>query len=159
MMQALTRYCLLSAAAMFLAACAAPASHVAPTPSVATETHHPHSVQVKAGSLVSIGIANNEMKAAIEAAILQGKLFKAIVQNADYELSVTVTGVSTSSVGGAPNAQMEAIWLLTEMSSGKVALRRSIRSTGAAPTKEAAVQRAAGNNISNGLDIIAELKL
>lgn len=159
MMQTSTRYSLLVAAVLVLGACAAPTHRQALTPAVATSTHHPYTIQVKAGSLASANIPNDDLKAAIEAAITQSKLFKAIVQSADYELSVTVTRVSLPAAGGTLNAEMEAVWLLTKVSDRSVAMRRSIRSTGAATTKDAAVERAASNNISNGMDVIAELKL
>jgi hypothetical protein len=159
MLQTSTRYSLLTAAVLVLAACASPTSRQALTPAVTTTTHHPYTVQVKTGSMVSVNISNDDMKAALEAAIIQNKLFKAVIPGADYELSVTVTGVSPQPVAGTPTVEMEAAWLLTKASDRSVAMRRSIKSTGAATTKDAAVERAASNNISNGLEVIAELKL
>lgn len=159
MMQTSTRYSLLTAAVLAIAACASPTGRQALTPVVTTTAHHAYTVQVRTGSLASVSIANDDLKAAIEAAIAQSKLFKAIVPSADYELSVTVTSVSTPAAGGASNVEMEAAWLLTKTSNRSIVMRRTIRSTGAATTKQAAVERAASNNIGNGLEVIAELKL
>lgn len=177
MIKATIRYSLLTAAVLVLAACASPANREAMTPTVTVSKHHPYTVQVKTGggagtgAMDSSNIADPDLKAAIEAAITQSKLFKAVIQGADgadYELNVTVTSLAKPSFGLTFTVEMEAAWSLTKLSDRSIALRKSIKSTGVATTGDAfaavarlrmAVERAASNNISNGLDVIAELKL
>jgi hypothetical protein len=171
------RYGLLAAAVLVLAACASPANREAMTPAVSTSTHHPYSLRVTTGggsdtgAMDSSNISNEDLKAAIEAAITQSKLFKTVVQGADgadYELSVTVTSLSKPLFGGTFTVEMEAAWSLTRVADRSVAMRKSVKSTGVATMGEAfagvtrlrmAVERAASSNISQGLNAIAELKL
>jgi hypothetical protein len=177
MISSVTRYGLLMAAAVLLAACASPANREAMTPQAITVSkHHPYSVQVRTGggsetgAMDSTNISDADLKGAIEAAIIQSQVFKAIVQggDGDYELSVRVTSLSKPMFGGTFTVQMEAAWSLTKVSDPSVVMRKSIKSTGVATMGEAlagvtrlrlAVEAAARDNIGQGIRAISELAL
>ncbi len=177
MISSIVRRSLPIAAALVLAACASPANREAMTPAVSAGKQYPYSLQVKTGggsdtgAMDSSNISDADLKAAIEAAVVQSKLFKSIVQGADgadYELSVRVTSLSKPLFGGTFTVEMEAAWSLTRMSDRNAVMRKAIKSTGVATMGEAfagvtrlrmAVERAASDNISQGLKAIAELKL
>lgn len=168
-----TRYVLLTAVAFLLAACASPANREAMTPKLALAKHNPYAVQVKTGGGATDGpsISNEDLKAAIEAAIVESKLFKTVVQGADggdYELNVTITSLVRPSFGLTFTVELETAWSLVKVSDRTVAMRKSIKSTGMATPGDAfvaatrirlAVERAASNNISEGLKAVAEVNL
>lgn len=171
------RYGILAVCVTLLAACASPANREAMTPKVTVATHHPASVLVKTsggaetGAMDSSNVGNEDLKAAIEAAINDSKLFKTVVQGAnggDYELSVAVTSLAKPSFGLTFTVEMETAWSLTKVSDRSVAMRKAIKSTGVATPGDAfaavarlrmAVERATSDNISQGLQAIAGLKL
>jgi hypothetical protein len=177
MIRATIRYGLLSAAALVLAACASPANREAMTPTLTIAKHYPYSVQVKTSGGAETGgggssnISDADLKAAIEAAITQSALFKTVVQGtdgADYELSVAITSLAKPSFGLTFTVELETAWSLTKVSDRSVAMRKAVKSTGVATPGDAfaavarlrmAVERAASDNISQGLQAIAELKL
>jgi len=168
---------LASAAAVILTGCATPADRGAMTPqNLNIAKHHPYSLQVQTGggsgtgAMESSNIADADLKAAIEDAVKQSKLFKSIVQGSggDYELSVNVTSLSKPMFGGTFTVDMETAWTLTKVSDRSVALRKAVQSSGTATMGEAfagvtrlrlAVEKAASENISKGLRAIAELNL
>jgi hypothetical protein len=168
---------LLIAATLVLAACASPASREAMTPTVTVAKHHPYSLQVKTSGGAETGgggssnISDADLKAAIEAAISQSKLFKTVVQGADgadYELNVAIISLAKPSFGLTFTVEMETAWSLTKVSDRSIAMRKSVKSTGVATPGDAfaavarlrmAVERAASDNISQGLAAIAELSL
>lgn len=168
-----TRYVLLTAVAFLMAACASPANREAMTPKLAVAKHNPYAVQVKTGGGATDGpsISNEDLKAAIEAAIVESKLFKTVVQGAngvDYELNVTITSLERPSFGLTFTVELETAWSLVKVSDRSVAMRKSIKSTGVATPGDAfvaatrirlAVERAASNNISEGLKAVAEVNL
>ena len=166
-----------SALAFSLTGCSSPASREAMTPQDLTiSKHFPYSLSVQTGggaatgALDSSNIADADLKAAIEDAVVHSKLFKSIVQGAggDYELSVRVTTLSKPIFGGTFTVDMETAWSLTKMADRSVALRKSVKSSGAATMGDAfaavtrlrlAVEAAARDNISQGLKAIGELGL
>lgn len=168
---------LLVVAALAVTACASPASREGMTPQgVTANTHHPYTLQVRTGggadtgAMDSSNVSDADLKAAIEAAVVQSQLFKTIVQGSDgdYELSVRVTSLSKPTFGGTFTVQMEAAWSLTKVVDRSVAMRKSIKSAGVATMGEAlagvtrlrlAVEAAARDNIRQGIGAIAELNL
>jgi len=167
----------LAASALILGGCAAPADRSAMTPqNLAVSKHYPHSLGIQTGggretgAMESSNISNDDLKAAIEAAVTQSKLFKTVVQgsNGDYELNVSVTSLSKPLFGGTFTVEMEAAWSLTKTSDRSVAMRKSVKSSGTATMSDAfvgvtrlrmAVEGAIRNNIEQGLNAIAELNL
>lgn len=162
---------------MALAGCSSPASREAMAPqAVAVSKHHPYSLHVQTaggsetGALDSSNIADADLKAAIEDAVVQSKLFKSVVQGSggDYELIVRVTSLSKPVFGGTFTVEMETAWSLTKLADRSVAMRKSVKSTGTATMGDAfaavtrlrlAVEAAARDNISQGLKAVGELNL
>jgi hypothetical protein len=166
------------AATLVLAACASPASREAMTPqAVVAAKHFSSSLAVNtSGGLETsatggVNISDADLKAAIEAAVVQSQLFKTVVQGADgsdYELSVWIVSLAKPAFGASFTVDLETAWSLIKTSDRSVAMRKSIKSTGVATMGEAfagvtrvrmAVERAARENISQGLAAIAELNL
>ena len=163
--------------ALILGGCASPADRAAMTPqNITVSKHYPHSLRVQTsggaetGAMDSSNVSNADLKAAIEDAIAQSKLFKSIVQggNGDYELSVRVTSLSKPLFGGTFTVEMESAWSLTKTSDHAVLMRKSVKSSGTATMSDAfagvtrlrmAVEAASRNNIEQGLKAIAELNL
>jgi hypothetical protein len=169
----MTRYVALVATALVLTACASSANREAMTPTLTLAKHHPYAVQVKTGggSDDPAGITNENLKGAIESAISESKLFKGVVQGADgadYELNVMITSLVKPAFGLTFTVEMETAWSLTKVSDKSIAMRKVVKSTGTATVGDAfaaavrirlAVELAAKDNISQGLNAIAELKL
>ncbi len=170
---------LLSAAAIVLSltGCSTPANRAAMTPQdIVVSKHHPYSVHVQTsggsetGAMDSSNISDADLKAAIEDAIAQSKIFKRVVQGVDgnYELSVRVTSLSKPIFGATFSVEMESAWSMTRVSDQSVVLRKSVKSTGTATMGDAlvavtrlrmAVENAARESISQGLNAITELDL
>lgn len=168
---------LVSTVAIILSGCASPADRAAMTPQNLNITkHHPYSLQVQTGggsetgAMESSNIADADLKAAIEDAIKQSKLFKTVVQGSDgdYELRVSMTSLSKPLFGGTFTVEMETAWTLTKVSDQSVAMRKAVQSSGTATMGEAfagvtrlrlAVEKAASANIRQGLQAIAALNL
>lgn len=166
-----------SAVALALTGCSAPASREAMTPqTVAVNKHFLNSLSVQTsggastGAMDSSNISDAELKAAIEDAVVQSKLFKSIVQGVggDYELSVRVTTLSKPIFGGAFTVDLETAWSLTKMVDRSVVFRQAVKSSGTATMGDAfvavtrlrlAVEAAARDNISQGLKALGELNL
>ena len=160
-----------------LTGCSSPATRAAMTPQNLTVTkHHPSSLHVltsggsDTGAMDSSNIADSDLKAAIEDAVVQSKLFKSIIQSSsgDYELNVRVTSLVKPVFGATFTVDMESAWSLTKMSDRSIAMRKSVKSSGTASMGDAlaavtrlrlAVEAAARNNIAQGLTAIAELNL
>lgn len=163
--------------AFALTGCSSPANREAMTPKDLTiSKHYPYSLGVQAsggsetGAMDSSNIADADLKAAIEDAVVQNKLFKSIVQGAggDYELSVRVTSLSKPVFGTTFTVEMETAWALSRTADRSVVMRKSVKSTGTATMGDAfaavtrlrlAVEAAARNNIGQGLAAVAELNL
>jgi len=163
--------------ALALSACSSPATREAMTPpTVTVSKHHPYSLSVQTGggaetgALDTTNIADADLKAAIEDAVVQSKLFTRIVQGSggDYDLSVRVASISKPIFGGTLNVEMEMAWSLTRHSDRVAVMRKSIKSSSTATMGDAfafvtrlrlAVEAAARDNISQGLAAIAELNL
>lgn len=167
----------IAAFALVLGGCASPADRSAMTPqNITVSKHFPHSLRVQTsggaetGAMDSSNVSDADLKAAIEDAIAQSKLFKTIVQgsNGDYELSVRVVSLSKPLFGGTFTVDMETAWSLTKASDRSVALRKSVKSSGTATMSDAfagvtrlrmAVEAATRNNIEQGLKAVTELNL
>ena len=163
--------------AFTLVGCSSPASREGMTPTgLTTSKHFPHSLAVQAsggaetGAMDSSNIADADLKAAIEDAVVQNKLFKSIVQGAggDYALSVRVTSLAKPIFGTTFTVEMETGWSLSRTADQSVVMRKSVKSSGTATMGDAfaavtrlrlAVEAAARDNISQGLAAIAGLDL
>lgn len=162
---------------LLLTGCAAPANRAAMTPTEVTiSKHFPHTLSVttsggaETGAMDSSNVADADLKAAIEEAVRNSKLFSAIVHGADgdYALSVRVTSLSKPLFGGTFTVQMETAWSLTRIADRSVVLRKVVQSSGTATMSDAfagvtrlrlAVEAAARENIRQGLQAIAGLSL
>jgi hypothetical protein len=166
-----------AALALALAACSSPAKREAMTPQdLLAGKSHPYSLHVQAGGGSETGamdtsnIADDDLKAAIEDAVIQSKLFKKIVQgkDGDYELSVQVSNLTKPLIGFSFTVEMEAAWSLVKLSDRSVVMRKSVKSSGTASVGDAlaavtrlrmAVEAAARENIRQGLTAVAGLAL
>ena len=176
----MSRYSIFLALAAFifvLTGCASPAKREAMIPQgTAASKSHPYSVVVQAsggsetGALESSNISDADLKAAIEDAITQKKVFTKIVQgnDADYELSVRIISLSKPVFGATFTVDMETAWTLTKITDKSIVMRKAIKSTGKATVGDAlvaavrirvAVENAARDNIEQGLKAITELSL
>lgn len=162
---------------IILGGCSSPAERAAITPQgIAIAKHHPYSIAVQAGggsetgAMDTTNISDADLKAAIEDAIANSKLFKTVVQgnNGDYQLSVRVTSLTKPIFGTTFTVDMETAWSLTRMSDRSSVMRKSVKSTGTATMGEAfvavtrlrlAVEAAARDNIAQGLQTMAGLDL
>lgn len=157
-----------------LTGCASPASRESMSPpSFTTSKQFNKSVNVlvsggsDTGAMESTNVSDEEFKAAIEDAINKSKLFKDVVaSNPDLDLQVSISSLSKPSFGLTFDVSMEAGWILTKKSDKSVLMKKSIKSSGKATTGDSivavtririAVERAAQNNISQGLSAISEL--
>ncbi|MEO6354851.1 MAG: hypothetical protein ABIO19_16490, partial [Burkholderiaceae bacterium] len=115
-------------------------------------------------------ISDTDLKAAIEDAVIQSKVFKSIVQSAggDYELNVRVISLSKPMFGGTFTVEMETAWSLTNEADHNILMRKSVKSSGKATMGDSlvgvsrlrmAVENAARENITQGLKAVAELNL
>ncbi len=169
---------LLLLSALILVACASPANRDGMKPTaLLVGKHHPYSVSVdttggaETGALSGSNISNADFKAAIESAIVENRLFNAVVQGSDgrdYELNVSIVSLNKPSVGFTFTVEMETVWTLIKSSDRKVVMRKGIVSTGVATTGDAfaaivrlrlAVEAAARDNIAQGLRAIADSTL
>lgn len=160
-----------------LAGCSSPASREAMVPSdLVVSQQHRHSLRVQTSGgaetsgLDSSNIADTDLKAAIEDAVVRSRLFQSIVQgnDGDYELHVQVVSLRRPLIGGTLNVELETGWSLVRRADRAVLLRKSIHSNGTASMAEAftfvtrlrlAVETAARDSIRQGLLAIAELNL
>jgi len=167
---------LIVTAVVGLAACASAPNREAMTVGTPATKGHPYSVSVQTqggkdtSAMTGSNVSNEDLKAAIESSIIQSKLFKSVVQgkNGDYELTVTVTQITRPLIGVSFTVNMEAGWALTKVSDRTVAMRKVINSSHTATMGDAvvgatrmrmAIEGATRNNIAQGLQAIAELKL
>jgi len=174
------RYAILVAVAslvLVLTGCSSPATREAMTPQgVVVSKHYSHSLRVQTsggsetGAMDSSNVSDADLKAAIENAVIQSKMFNSIVQGAggDYELSVSVVSLSKPMFGATFTVEMETAWSLTKAADHSVVTRKSVKSSGTATMGDAlaavtrlrlAVENAARENISQGLQAIAALNL
>ncbi|MFA5242822.1 MAG: hypothetical protein WC029_03410 [Sulfuricella sp.] len=160
-----------------LTGCASPANRGAMTPQgIVVSKHHPYTLNVQTGggsetgAMDSSNISDADLKAAIEDAVMQSKLFESVIQGAggDYILSVRVTTLSKPIFGATFTVEMETAWSLTKAADRSVVMRKSVKSSGSATMSDAfagvtrlrmAVENAARENISQGLKAVAELSL
>ena len=180
MFSSIFRYSILLAITAFiliLTGCSSPAKREAMTPQgVVTSKNHPYSLSVQTsggsetGAMDSSNISDADLKAAIEDAVVQSKLFTSIIQGAggDYQLSVRVINLSKPVFGAAFTVEMETAWSLIKTADNSVVMRKSVKASGKAIMGDAfvavtrirlAVENAARENISQGLKAIAELNL
>ncbi|MBU3557196.1 hypothetical protein ICN18_06090 [Polynucleobacter sp. Ross1-W9] len=160
-----------------LAGCASPANRETMSlPSFNTTKKFNKTVSVlvsggsDTGAMESTNISDEEFKASIEDAINKSKIFSEITKdsNSDLDLQVSIASLSKPSFGFTFEVSMEAGWILSRRSDKSVLMKKSVKSTGKATTSDAliavnriqmAVERAAQNNISQGLNAIAELNI
>lgn len=160
-----------------LGGCASSANRGAMTPqnlSVNKQFQSSLNVQTGGGSetgaMDTSNISDADLKAAIEDAIVQSKLFKSVVQgsNGDYELTVRITNLSKPLFGATFTVDMETAWSLTRISDRSVVLRKAVKSSGSASIGDAfvgatrlrlAVEAAARNGIEQGLTAVSTLSL
>ncbi len=164
-------------AVVALTGCASPANREAMSvPSQSFNKQYQSSVAVEAkggsetGAMESSNISNADLKAAIEKSITQSNLFKSVVQgkDGDYELTVTVSPLAKPIFGASFTVDMEAGWSLIKVADKSVAMRQVIKSSFTATMGDSlvgvtrlrlAVEGAARNNITQGLQAIAALNL
>lgn len=161
-----------------LTGCATPATKEAMTArGIPGVQQHRKSVAVstqggnETGAMESSNISNGEFAKAIEESITQNKLFTQVIQGqggADYLLNVAIVNMSKPSFGASFTVSMEGAWTLTQVSTKKVVMRESIRSSATATIGQAfvgaerlrlAVEGAARENIRLGLTAISKLHL
>jgi hypothetical protein len=180
MFNSMSRYSIFLVVVTFisvLTGCGSPAKREAMIPQgAAASKSHPYSVIVQTnggsetGALESGNISDMDLKAAIEDAISQKRVFTKIVQGsgADYELSVRVINLSKPVFGTTFTVDMEAAWTLTKTADNSIMMQKSIKSTGKATMGDAfvaatrirlAVENAARENIDQGLKAIMGLSL
>jgi hypothetical protein len=162
---------------LLLAGCAAPANREAMSPQDFTANKHfPYSLQVhssggaQTGAMDSSNIADADLKASIEDAVIRSKLFKSVVQGSggDYELTVAVTSLTKPIFGGSFTVELETAWTLSKLADHSIVMQKAIQSTGTASMGDAfagvtrlrmAVERAAQDGIRQGLTAIGKLPL
>lgn len=175
-----TRYggFIVAAIVLVLAGCASPASRegmALQSPVFGKQFPYSVRVQTSGGSetsaLDTINISDSDLKAAIEDAVVQSKLFKSVVQGkdgSDYELNVRVIYFSKPIFGGTLTVEFETAWSLIKVGDRSVVMRKSVKSSGTVTMSEAfafvtrarlAVEAAARENIRQGLMAISELDL
>jgi len=165
----------LTIAVLGITGCASPANRESMSPpSFTTSKHFNKTVSVMilggsaTGTMESTNISDEEFKASIEDAINKSKLFREIAKdsNSDFDLQVNIFSLSKPSFGFTFEVQMEAGWVLSKKSDKSILMKKSIQSIGRATAGDAligvtrirmAVERAAQNNISQGLGAISDL--
>ena len=115
-------------------------------------------------------ISNQDLAAAIEESIKTTGVFSKVVRapGADYELTVAIIDLARPVAGFDMTVEMEAAWSLVQSKTGDVVMRRSVKSSGRATMGDefgavnrlrVAVERAARENIRQGLGVIGALEL
>ena len=158
-----------------LTGCASPANHASMSlPSFTTSKQFNKTVSVvvfggsDTGAMESTNISDEEFKASIEDTISKSKLFKEITKDtsSDFDLQVNISSLSKPSFGFTFEVQMEAGWVLSKRSDKSIVMKKAIKSIGRATAGDTllavnriqmAVERAAQNNISQGLGAISEI--
>ena len=165
-----------SALILILTGCSSPAKREAMIPQGVASKNYPHSLSVQTsggsetGAMDSSNISDTNLKAAIEDAVVQSKLFASIIQltSGDYQLSVRIINLSKPVFGATFTVDMETAWSLIKTADNSVVMRKSVKTSGKANIGDAfvaavrlrlAVENAARENISQGLHAIAELNL
>ncbi|NNJ93962.1 MAG: hypothetical protein HKP57_04365 [Halobacteria archaeon] len=161
----------------WLTGCASPANRQALVVSDApAATRHPYSVSVstsgggETGSMDYTNISDEDLAGAIEESITHSGLFSTVIQGdgADYRLNVSLINMSKPMFGMDFKIDMEMAWSLIDARTGDVVMREAINSTHTATMGQAfaavtrirmAVEGAAQENIRQGLEKIAALKL
>lgn len=160
---------------VFLGGCASPANRQAMIPSaIQAQKALGDSVRVQTaggsetGSMDSSNVADADLKAAIESALTDARLFKQVILqgNSEYELSVRITSLRKPLVGFAFTVDMEAAWSLVRVSDRKPVFQKSVVSSYTAGMSEAfvgvtrlrmAVEGAARENIAQGIRALSSL--
>ncbi len=135
--------------------------------------HHPHSlvVRVEGGGVEgSSYISNLEFKKAIEQSILDAKVFSSISQGtkANYQLDAFLGDVKFPTFGATMVAQLEVVWNLSKIESGKTVWQEVVRTSSSASGDDAisghtratiATVRAAKENVQKGVQLLSHLSL
>ncbi|MCD4677728.1 MAG: hypothetical protein K8S18_17285 [Desulfobacula sp.] len=115
-------------------------------------------------------IANAEFQKAIKASILQSNLFSAVIhgENTDYRLDVFLGDQKQTYFGLNMATEMEVIWNLSKVKTGKTVWQKSVKSSYTATTDDAFVgatrfrlstERAARENIKIGIKLLSQIDL
>lgn len=116
-------------------------------------------------------ISNEAFAEAVSTAITNAKLFASVVPaggDASYVLKVNIAAVQQPLMGGTFTVTMETGWQIENLASKQVVWRKGVKSTGTASMGDAfaaitriqlATERAARENIRQGLTLIAQLQL
>jgi hypothetical protein len=157
--------------------CASPANKDEMAPkNFVTSQKFTSSVNVKTtggsetGAMDSSNISDEDLKAAIEKTITESGLFSNVVDigGANYLLAVSITSLTKPSFGLTFTVNLETAWILTNLADKKIVFRKAIMTSGSATFGDAAaavsrlriaVERAAEQNIAQGLTEISALKL
>jgi hypothetical protein len=159
-----------------LSGCATPATGAAMTVSgVEVARQHQSTVAIdtqggaETSSMGSSSISDSAFAEAIEASIIENRVFSQVVERdgADYVLGVSIISMDKPSFGFSFTVSMEAAWSLTDLTTNTAVMRESIVSTYTAGAGDAfvgttrlrlAVEGAARENIRKGLAAISELE-
>ena len=147
--------------------CAAPATFEGMVPtSFQTAKSHPQTVRVNVTGgqeTVAVGrpqITNSAFTQALTASITKSRTFSKVVedqsQKPDYLLTVTLSSIDKRVFGRT--VRMEAGWTLQRADAGTVVWQDSIISEHTDADIRLATERAASNNIAQGLRKISKLK-
>lgn len=163
--------------ANILSGCASPASKDAmlANSSLVTKQHNKTiSITTQGGEeldgLGRSGVSDIDLAKAIEGSIVESKLFRQVIHSnvSDYVLNVAIVSISKPIFGGNFTVDMEAAWSLSELTTNKIVMRKSIKSShtatmeqsfGGATRLRLAVEGAARENIEQGLIALSELQL
>lgn len=160
-----------------LSGCASSANRDAMVaPQLQLAKKHDSTVSVRTGggaettAMDSTNIADEDLKAAIEASIIKNRVFKMVLQgkDADYDLAVSIVRLEKPVFGLTFTVNMEATWVLIKQSDKSIVMKKSIQSSSTATFSDAAaavtrlrlaVEGAAQRNIEQGLQEISGLSL
>lgn len=125
---------------------------------------------VGGGKADTFMISNEEFQQAIQAAILKAELFSSVVEigASDYRLDVFLGDVKQSFIGLNLETDIEVIWNLSSVQTGKTLWQEIIRTAYTGTTKDAfaavermtiASERAAKENIKIGIEMLSNAGL
>ena len=157
--------------------CAAPADSMAMVPArMLVDRSHPYSVNIevaggrKTTEMTPSQISNEAFKEAITESLMKSRLFADITDKgaAAYHLNVIIFSIEQPTFGFSMTTKLEVGWTLTQVETGKMIWRESIRSVytasaGAAFSGAArlqlATEGAARENIKEAIEKLARVDL
>jgi len=162
---------------LMLYGCSTTAKHEGMTPlTFEPGTKHPKTVSINVvggeefDGLGRPQISNGALKQALADSITKSQMFSAVIEGmkSDYFLMITIFSFDQPVFGFSFTVKMEAGWTLKDAVSGETVWQEAIKSENTATTEDAfaartrlrlAVEGAARNNISQGLEKISRLNL